>query len=222
MDASVDVIKISIADDHKIFREGFKSLLKKNRKYHIVSEAINGRELIKQVDRKIPDIVFTDLNMPEIDGIEAAKTILSRHPEVKIIGLSVFEDQTAAIQMIKAGCRGYLLKSVEEVEIFTAIDAVCSGELYFSNTIAISLFKLLKRSKFNPISITENPFISEKELQIISYICEELTNKEIAAKMNLSKRTIEEYRLRLLHKTGAKNMVGIVIYSLKNNLIKIQ
>ncbi|HEX6332621.1 MAG TPA: response regulator transcription factor [Flavisolibacter sp.] len=215
---SKNAITVVIADDHEIFRDGFKAMIRKHPAVEIIGEAANGDELIRQVAELQPDIVITDIHMPKMDGLEATREIARRFPFVGIIALSMSDQESSIVEMLEAGAKGYLLKNAPKEEIIEAIMAVQNNHTYYCTGTSASLARLIARSGFNPGKRTKKPEFSEKEIQVMRYICEELTTKEIAANMHLSVRTIEGYRDRIQEKINAKNSAGIVVYAIRNKI----
>ncbi len=213
------VIRVVLADDHEIFRDGFRVMLKKQPGIELVGEAGNGQELIETVRRLQPDLVVTDIKMPVLDGIEATKQLISEHPGMGVIALSMFDEETLIMDMLEAGARGYLLKNANKKEVFDAIESVHRGNNYYCNQTSAKLLNLLSKTTGNSSRSKEKKItFSPKELQIIELICKESSNKEIAEHINLTIRTVEKYRERIHEKTGAKNVVGVVVYAIKNGL----
>ena len=214
-------IKIVIADDHPIFRDGFRVLLRDQNDIQLIGEANNGEELIQLVMKLIPDVVITDIKMPVMDGIDASKFLTQHFPHIKIIALSVFNDDYLVVDMLEAGARGYLLKNTTKQELFEAIKTVASGEVYYCNDTSVKMARLIGLSKFNPYKNKQQPRFSTREMEIMRLICEQFSNKEIAETLHLSIRTIESYREQIFEKTSSKNMVGVAIYAIKHNIYSI-
>ncbi len=217
---STSNIKLLIADDHEIFRDGFKLMLSKFEEIELVGEAENGRELLTLTEITKPDVIITDIKMPIMDGIEATKKIAALYPNIGIIGLSMFDEDDLVIDMLEAGAKGFLLKNAGKLEIIEAIKTVYEENPYYCKTTSNKLTKMIAESKFNPYKKKEKVVFNEKELEIIQLICKEFTNKEIADKLFLSIRTVEGYRLKILEKMNAKNTVGFVVFAMKHNLVK--
>ena len=214
-------ISIVIADDHEIFRDGFRIMSKKYPEIVLTGEAANGKELIELVEEYQPDVILTDIKMPKMDGIEATKRLISKNPECKIIALSMFDEDNLIIDILEAGAKGYLLKNSNKEEIIAAIRQVYNGQTYYCKHTSAKLIQMIAKSKFNPYKKTPKPQFSEKEIEIIKLICDQFSNKEIASKLSLSVRTIEGYREKIQEKTNARNTAGIVVYAIKNGIHEI-
>ncbi len=213
-------IKIILADDHEIFRDGFNVMMKKQHEIDIVGEAANGQQLLNMVRKLQPDVVLTDIKMPLMDGVEATRMIVREFPHIGIIALSMFDDVNLIIEMLEAGAKGYLLKSAHKREIFEAIRTVYRDEVYYCNSTSHKMAMMIARSHFNPNKPKERVHFNDREIEIIKLICQEFSNKEISDSLHLSIRTIEGYREKIMEKTNARNAVGIVVYAIKNGIYK--
>jgi DNA-binding NarL/FixJ family response regulator len=213
-------IKLLIADDHEIFRDGFKLMLSKYAEIILLDEAANGRELIELAEKLKPDVILTDIKMPIADGIEATKKITTLLPDTGIIGLSMYDDDELIIEMLEAGAKGYLIKNAGKEQIIEAIKTVYNGEPYYCKTTSHKLTQMIAKSKFNPYKKTDKIEFTEREKEIIACVCAEMTNKEIGDKLFISVRTVEGHRLKILEKMNVKNSVGLVVYAIKNGLVK--
>lgn len=214
-------VNVLIADDHELYREGFRVMLKKNIDFFLMGEAENGQELVKLAGVLRPDIIITDIKMPVMDGIEATRILKTSYPQIGVIAISMFDDENLIVDMMEAGARGYLLKNAHKNEIFDAIRTVHEDKTYYCHHTSAKLAKMLASSKFNPYKKAKKAEFTEKEMEVIQLICQELSNKEIASKMFLSTRTIEGYRQDIQDKMDVKNVAGIVIYAIKHGLFKI-
>ena len=214
-------IRIVLADDHEIFRDGFRVMLKKQTSVELIGEASDGDELIKQVEALQPDVVITDIKMPKLDGIKATKILTQQFPGIGVIALSMFDEENLIIDMLEAGAKGYLLKNAHKDEIIAAVDAVFHDQTYYCNHTSRKLTKMIADSSFNPNRRHARPEFSERELSVMRFICQELSNREIALQLNLSVRTIEGYRERIQEKISARNAAGIVVYAIKNRIYQI-
>jgi DNA-binding NarL/FixJ family response regulator len=217
-----NLISLVIADDHEIFRDGLALMLSKQDTIALVGQASNGRELVQLVADKQPDLVLTDIKMPHLDGIAAAKLLLQQHPDLKIIALSMFEEENLIVEMLEAGAKGYLLKNADKKEILEAIFTVYEGNIFYCKHTSARLASLIVRSKFDPHKKHPETLFTEREREIIRLICRQHTAQEIGEKLYLSKRTVEGYRTRILEKMEVKNTAGVVVFALKNSLISEQ
>lgn len=211
-------IKIAIADDYKIFREGLKVSLAQDDGMQVIFEAENGEELISALETKKPDIIIMDLKMPLMDGMEATKIIRKKFNDIKVLVVSMYEDDKFIIHLMEIGANGYLLKNAEPEEIRKAIYAVCENGYYFNDLVNKALLKkLVLKNNIKP-SFNENIDLSERELEVLKLICEEKTATEIAKQIFLSPRSVEGIRQRLIEKIGVRNTAGIVMFAVKNGL----
>lgn len=213
-------IQLLMADDHEIFRDGFKLMLTKYPDIVLVGEAENGKELLELTQKLQPDVIITDIKMPVMDGIEAAKKISELFPDIGIIGLSMFDEDDLIVDMLEAGAKGYLIKNAGKEQITEAIRTVYNNDPYYCKTTSHKLTNMIARSRFNPYKKAAKVEFSEREIEIIDLICNELTNKEISDKLFISIRTVEGHRLKILEKMNVKNTVGLVVYAIKMGLVK--
>src|SRR5918993_389414 len=191
---SATPIRIILADDHEIFRDGFKVMIKKQPSVLLVAEASNGEELIALTKEHKPDVIVTDIKMPKLDGVEATKHLTKEFPHIGIIALSMFDEENLIVDMLEAGAKGYLLKNAHKDEIIEAVEAVHNDQMYYCNHTSRKLTKMIADSSFNPNKRPVKPEFSEKEINVMRLVCQEFSNKEIASQLNLSVRTIEGYR----------------------------
>ena len=211
-------IKIVIVDDHSLFRNGMKLLLTSAGNFSIVAEASNGKEFIELLNTIVPDIVLMDIDMPEMDGIEATTKALEIYPDLRIIGLSMYGEEEYYYKMIEAGVSGFLLKNSDIGEVKTAITSVFEGGKYFSQELLYNVVRNIKTSQTNQ-EVVEN--LSDREVEVLKQICVGLSNHEIADNLHISKRTVDKHRANLLDKTNSKNTAHLVMYAIKNKLIDI-
>lgn len=211
-------VKIALADDHKIVRDGVKTMLESQPELEVVAEASNGNEIIEKVDNNSIDLVIMDINMPEKDGITATKELKEKHPNVKILALTMSNDDLHVRQMIQAGASGYIMKSAGRKELKDAIETVMSGKHYFSDEATHSIMMDLVKGK-GKSTTPDVVHITDRELEILELIVKEYTNQEIAEKLYISSRTVDAHRRNLLQKTGARNTAGLVKYAFQHNII---
>ncbi len=214
-----NIIKVAIADDHKIFRKGVILSMRTYTNIKFVMEADNGEDLIEKIPESMPDVILCDLKMPVKDGIDATKVISKNYPNIRVIILTMFEDERFVGHLMDCGAAGYLLKNTEPAEIKRAIMDVVRTGFYlnpFVNKVLIK--KNYSKQKFNP-SLTSEVVLSDREKEVLTLVCMEFTATEIAAKMDISARTVEAIKDRLMERFGVKNSVGLVFYAMKNQLI---
>jgi DNA-binding NarL/FixJ family response regulator len=212
-------IKVAIADDHKIFRKGVILSLRHYNNLKFVLEADNGQDLLDSIEEAKPDVILMDLRMPVKDGIETTKYISKNYPDIGVIILTMHEDERFVSHLMENGAHGYLLKSTDPSEIKKAITDVVAKGYYLNNFVnRILLKKSHSRAKTAP-SLNSEQEISEKEKEVLRYICMEFTSQEIGEKMTISPRTVESIKERLMERFGVKNTAGLVFFTVKNNLI---
>lgn len=214
-------VRIILADDHEIFRDGFQTMLTKQKAIEMVAEAGNGRELIELTAKLNPDVIVTDIKMPVMDGIEATRILADRYPHIGVIALSMFDEDNLVIDMLEAGAKGYLIKNAPKHEIYEAIKTVYKNGTYYCQNTSNKLAQMIAKSKFNPYKKIPKIEFTERETEVIKLICTELSNKEMASQLNLSVRTIEGYRDKIQEKMDVRNSAGIVVYAIKNGIFKI-
>lgn len=221
MATSKNKIKIVIADDHQIFIEGIRALVKDSDKVALVGEASNGEQLLNMLKTKDVDVVLMDVSMPTVNGIEATQKIKAGFPNVKVLGLTMVEDAKQISEMMKSGASGYLLKTTGKLELVDAILKVHAGERYLSNEVSLKLIdRMINHTDSSSESKSErNPSITKREQEIIKLIADELTNEEIARRLNNSPMTIITHRKNLLRKLNVKNTAGLVKYAVQHGLI---
>ncbi|HOT15652.1 MAG TPA: response regulator transcription factor [Bacteroidales bacterium] len=211
------MIKIIIADDHTMFRESISKMFTMRKTVEVLAEASNGVELLALLDHFSPDMVLMDIAMPEMDGIEATKKALAKQPNLKILTLSSFGDEQYYFQMVEAGAKGFVLKNAGLSELEMAIKEVAKGGSWFSSELLQKVIVNLsaKNKKEDETGLTN------REMEILKLICENLTNEQIAEKIHLSCDTVKWHRNNILSKTGCNNAIGLLIYAIKHKLVKI-
>ncbi|HOK26267.1 MAG TPA: response regulator transcription factor [Bacteroidales bacterium] len=213
----MEKIKIIIVDDHHLFRNGLRLLLEGIPEFEITGEASNGAELLDIIDRTRADIVLMDINMPVMDGVEATIKVLERKPEIKVIALSMYGEEDYYYRMTDAGARGFILKDSDISEVREAINTVKRGGTFFSQQLLQNVIQKIKHREAE----TKVAVLSKREKEILEKICEGLSNQEIANALFISKRTVDKHRANLLEKTNSKNTASLILYAIRNKLIKI-
>ncbi len=213
----MEKIRIIIADDHQLFRNGMKILLDAFPEFDVIGEASNGEEFIKIIRNTRTDIALMDINMPEMDGIEATRRSLRICPDINIIALSMYGEEEYYNKMVDAGAKGFVLKDSDISEVKEAILTVQKGGTYFSQEL---LYHVIQKIK-NRESVNKSANLSKREKEILLKICEGLSNQEIAESLFISKRTVDKHRANLLGKTNSKNTASLILYAIKNKLIEI-
>jgi two-component system, NarL family, invasion response regulator UvrY len=221
----MDKIKLAIVDDHKLFRDGLAELINSFSDYKVIIEADNGKDFIQQLAAKgIPDIILLDINMKEMDGFETADWLKEHHPEVKILVLSMYENENAIIRMLKAGARGYVLKDIRKKELEQALSSLVKKGYYYTEMVTgklIHLINSLDEAKPGQ-SVKNRVSLSPREIEFLKLVCTEMTYKDIAEKMCLSIHTIDGYRDALFEKLNARNRIGLVLYAIKNKIVLME
>ncbi|RYY86796.1 MAG: response regulator transcription factor [Chitinophagaceae bacterium] len=213
-------IRVAIADDHKIFRDGIKMALTGRNFIQILWEAEDGKDLLHKMKIKQPDVLLMDIRMPEMDGANAISLLRKEFEEVKIIVLTMYDDQEMITKMMEMGANAYLTKTTDPDEIYEAILTVMNDEFYFNDLVNKAvLLKLQYKKKVKQFYPNTVQF-SEKELKILKCIAEDKTTEEISKEVYLSPRTIETIRQKMKEKVGAKTIAGLVMYAMRNRLLE--
>ena len=214
-------IKIALADDHVMLRNGLAGLIT-NLGYTVLFECDNGRELIKKLDKNdLPDIVLMDINMPEMDGYEAALWLKRNHPFVNVLALSMYDDENAIIRMLRNGAKGYILKESDPIELKHAIDSVMTKGFHYSEMVTGRLLHSINQMDDADNGSKQLLNLNDREIEFLKLASTEMTYKEIAEQMHLSPRTIDGYRDALFEKLNAKNRIGLVLYSIKQGIVQL-
>lgn len=212
---------IALADDHSLLRIGLAQLVE-SLGNTILFEADNGKELLDKLDKKnLPDIVLMDINMPEMDGFQTTQWLKTNHPEIKVLALSMYDNETSIIRMLKCGARGYILKDSEPAELKDAIHALMEKGFYYSELVSGKLMHAINKMDEGSEGLKSLVPLNERETDFLKYSCTELTYKEIADKMFVSPRTIDGYRDALFEKLHVKTRVGLVMYAIRNGIVNV-
>lgn len=212
-----EVCRVLLADDHRLFREGLRGLLSVQSGIEVVGVAADGAELVSLTESVEYDVALIDIEMPVMNGLEAAEKILASHPEARLVALTMHNDEAYYYRMVELGVKGFLLKNSDIDEVVCAVREVCAGGSYFSQELLDSLVSNLKESQ-----VEAEPLLSEREMEVLPLICQGLSNQEIADKLFISKRTVDNHRANILEKSGCKNTAGMVVWAIKNGLVELE
>jgi two-component system invasion response regulator UvrY len=212
-------IQVGIVDDHSLLRKALAKLIGSFENYEILFEGDSGKVIKDKVTQHIvPDIVLLDVNMPEMDGYETVRWLHKNYPQVKVLALSMFSDENTIIRMLRLGAKGYILKNIEPEELKLALDSIMKKDFYLSEYISGKIISGLHKDLGNP----EDPIVlTDKEKEFLRLLCTELAYKDIADKMFISPRTVDNYRKTLFEKLKVRTRVGLVIFAIKNGLVEI-
>ncbi|RKR80333.1 DNA-binding NarL/FixJ family response regulator [Mucilaginibacter gracilis] len=207
-------INIAIVDDHTLFRNGIAALMSEFNELRVVFDAENGKQLQQMLlNHPQPQVILMDINMPVMDGYETTKWLKAKYPQIKVLALSMFEDDKAVIQMIKCGAGGYVLKESKPRELLEAIKSIYNKGSYLNEMVSGKLIRSIT-------DVETLPHISKKEEEFLRLSCSELTYKEIAEVMFVSPRTVDNYRESLFQKLNIKSRTGLVLYAIQNEIFK--
>jgi len=213
----MEKIKVILVDDHQMFRDGVKSVLSDEENIEIIGEVGHAKALYKLLESKTPDLLITDISMPDISGIDITKYVSENFPEINILILSMHSNEEFITKALNAGANGYLPKDTSMNELLQAINIIAKGENYFNKGISDTILK----SMVNKSKVSKNDTLTSRELEIVHQVVEGLSNKEIAEKLIISVRTVDSHKNNILHKLGLKSSVEMVKYAIKNNLVKL-
>lgn len=215
---TMNSLRLLVADDHQMFRAGISNLLRAEEGFEIVGGASNGEEAVQMASDLQPDVILMDIHLPKLDGISATQKISSAYPNIKILALTSSEEENYVVGMIRSGAKGYILKDAPIDELVLAIKTLAKGSSYFAKEISDTIFSLLDRAEVVPTfkQRAKRLEITGRELEVLQCIAEELSNKEIAAKLFISPRTVETHRRNLIQKLRVKNTAGLVRFYINN------
>jgi two-component system, NarL family, response regulator NreC len=211
-------LRILLADDHTVVRQGLRKVLEECPEWEVVAEAGDGREAVRQAERLRPDVAILDLAMPLLNGIEATRQIAQRVPTTRILVLSMHADEAYVIQILKAGATGYLLKDSADVDLLQAVTAVAQGKSFFSPSIARVMLDGYVRGETDVVDRYES--LSGREREIFQLVAEAKTNKEIAALLGVSPSTVETHRAHILEKLDLHSAAELVLYAVRRGVIR--
>jgi DNA-binding NarL/FixJ family response regulator len=209
------VTRILIADDHEVVREGLRRLLEAQPNYEVVAEALNGKDAVLKALETKPDIVVLDYSLPLVNGVDATRQIRSRLPETEVLIFTMHDDAAIIENLLRAGARGYVLKSDARRELLDAIDALADHKTYFSSVVSEALLKA-----FNTRVKGEGLVLTPRERRVVQFVAEGHTNKQIATLLNVSLKTVETHRTAAMAKLDLSSVAALVRYAVKNNIVE--
>ena len=213
------IIKYIIAEDHKIFRAGLRLTLSDDHKLKCIGEAGNGAELLELLKTQNPDVIIMDLEMPVMGGIEATREIHKLYPNIKILILTIHNDEQFIIHLLETGACGYLTKNTEARELINAMHSAYETGYYFNDMVSNAMLKrVILKNQIRP-SFNKDIQLTDRETEVLKLICQEFTTAEIAGQVNLSQRTVEGIRAAMLEKIGVRNTAGLVMYAIRNKIV---
>jgi two-component system invasion response regulator UvrY len=211
------MISVALIDDHRLLRSGLSNFIKSNPDFKVVFEADNGLDLQEKMKgNALPDIVLMDINMPLMDGYDATAWLHKNHPTIKVLALSMYDAEECIIRMLRRGAKGYLLKDTEPDDLIKAIRETYTNGFYYTPLVAKHIAHLI-----NDADQKQSTALTERETELLQYMASELTYKEIADKMFLSPKTVENHREKMCEKLQIKTRVGLVMYAIKNGIVKV-
>jgi len=210
-------LKIVIVDDHQMFLDGIKSLLKKEKKIHFVYESLNAEDALEFIRKNNNiDILITDISMPGMSGTELTKIIKHQFPHIKVLVLTMFNNPAIINDILQAEAEGYILKNTGKQELLAAIDKIMDNGTFYSNEV---MNLMINHNRKKTTSSTEKEELTPRELEILKLVCEELTTADIAEKLFISPRTVDTHRKNILEKSKSRTIVGLIKYAFENNIL---
>lgn len=217
----MDKIRVILADDHQMFREGVKSILDDEPGIEVVGEVGRGQDLLKMLESIVPDIVITDISMPEMSGIEIASYLSQNYPQVRVLILSMHVNEEFIVKALETGANGYLPKDTSMNELLEAIYVISRGENYFNKEISDTVLKSIIRKSKPEANQKQSDSLTDREMEVLYNVVNGNTNKEIARKLYISVRTVDSHKNNIMHKLKLKSSVELVKYAIKNKLVSL-
>lgn len=215
-------ISIMVAEDHELFREGICNRIKKEKGFKLAGQAENGKVLLGLLRDISADIILMDINMPEMNGIQATRELLKIYPETKVIALTMYDNDDTILDMIEAGAQGYILKNADYNEIVDVVRKVNDGEKAYCKLINHKIIELLTKNRYRKYSQVAQAELTALEFDIIRMTCQSYSAKEIAEILKMNFRTIEGHKSRLLARYDVKNAAGLVVHAIKHKLVRLE
>jgi DNA-binding NarL/FixJ family response regulator len=211
-------IKVIVADDYELLRIAFVNILQKQPFFEVVAEACNGEQLVQQTRQYKPDVVLVDVKMPVMDGIEATRIITAQFPCTLVLGCSLYNNEYLMAEMLGAGAKGFVLKHAHPDELVAAIKSVHNNEYYFCSYSTEKINKLVANKEYDFFTKERKPLLSHREKEILIHICHQKSSKDISGILNISVRTVEDFRSKLLAKTQSKTVAGLVSFAVEQGI----
>lgn len=211
-------VKILIVDDHQMFIDGIKALLRNEKRFKIVDEALDGSIALEKLKSTSIDIMITDISMPGMSGTELTRTVKKEYPQIKILVLTMYNDQDVANEILMSEAEGFILKNTGKQELVAALTAIADNGTFYSREVLTNLMMKVKKDKRTE---EETHNLTERELEILQLICEELSSEQIAEKLFISKRTVDTHRQHIYEKTKCKTIISLIKFALRNNLVNL-
>ena len=215
----MDKIRLFILDDHQMLIDGIKALLKSEKRFEITGESTNGSRALELIRKNTPDIVLTDIQMPDLSGVEFTRGLKDEFPDIKILALSMFGNQEMISAMLEAGVSGYMLKNTGKEELVNALIKVASGGMFFSAEVSVEMARAMQDTARRKPEENTPIHLTEREKEILKLISSEFSNSQIADKLFISERTVETHRKNIFRKTNTKGLVGLMRYAMLHRLI---
>lgn len=208
-------IRILIADDHQMFIDGLKALLKREKSFQIIGEVSSGGQAIEFIGKTQPDLLITDISMPGMSGVELTRWVKHNYPDIKVLVLTMYNDREIVNEILMSEAEGYILKNTGKQELISAINRINDNSTYYSAEVLNTMMTRLKKQK----AIEKNTaLLTPREIEIVKLIMEELSSEEIADKLFISKRTVDTHRKNIIAKTNTRTIVGLLKFAIENNL----
>jgi DNA-binding NarL/FixJ family response regulator len=211
-------VNILLVDDHQMFIDGIKALLRNEKHFKIIDEALSGKTALEKIKSNEVDILITDISMPEMNGIELTKIVKKDYPQIKILVLSMYNDTNVANEIMMSEAEGFILKNTGKQELVSALESIANDGTFYSREVLLSMMAHLKKEK---ISEEETAPLTDRELEILQLICEELSSEQIAEKLFISKRTVDTHRQHIYEKTRCKTIISLIKFALRHNLVQL-
>ncbi len=211
---------IALVDDHALLRDGLARLIK-SLEHTVVLEAANGKDFINMLDPEtLPELVLMDINMPVMDGYETTLWLKQKYPNIIVMALSMYDNETAIIRMMKCGAKGYVLKDSDPSELKEALESIFAKGFYYSDVVNTRMIDAISNIENGGNEIKQLVQMTDKELEFLKLVCTELTYKDIAEKMDVGHRTLENYRDSLFEKLGVKTRIGLAMFAVRNGVVQ--